>query len=163
MACESDAMLAHLRPLLLPLVLLLVSAPPASAQLQRFPTAELTIVTASGRHKFNVELATAPAQLQQGLMFRQSLAPDAGMLFDFKTPSPVSMWMKNTWIPLDMLFIDMSGRIINIHERTVPGSLAPVSAAAPARAVLELNAGTAARLGIRPGDRVLFSIFGSAS
>lgn len=135
---------------------------PAAAQLARFPTGELTIVTANGRHKFAVELATTPAQLEQGLMFRQSLAPEAGMLFDFKTPSPVSMWMKSTFIPLDMLFIDAQGRVINIAERTVPGSLEPVSAAAPARAVLELNGGTAARLGIRPGDRVLFPIFDSA-
>ena len=129
---------------------------------QRFPTAELTIVTASGPQKFTVELATTPAQMEQGLMFRQSLAPDSGMLFDFKTPSMASMWMKNTLIPLDMLFIDAQGRIVNIAERTVPGSLDPVGAAAPVRAVLELNGGTAARLGIRPGDRVLFAIFGAS-
>ena len=95
-------------------------------------------------------------------MFRQSLAPDAGMLFDFNAPSPVSMWMKNTFVPLDMLFVDAGGHIVNIGERTVPGSLEPVTAAAPVRAVLELNGGTAARLGIRPGDRVLFPIFGGS-
>jgi uncharacterized membrane protein (UPF0127 family) len=147
------------RMLLLFLLLL-----PASglAQLQRFPTSELTIVTASGPQKFTVELATTPPQMEQGLMFRQSLAPDSGMLFDFKTPSMASMWMKNTLIPLDMLFIDAQGRIVNIAERTVPGSLDPVGAAAPVRAVLELSGGTAARLGIRPGDRVLFPIFGAS-
>jgi uncharacterized membrane protein (UPF0127 family) len=73
------------------------------------------------------------------------------------------MWMKNTLIPLDMLFVDQHGRIINIHERAVPGSLEPIAAAAPARAVIELNGGTAARLGIKPGDRVIFPIFGDAS
>ena len=155
------------RPLLSLLLLLLVigaSAPAAIAQsLQRFPTADLTIESASGKHKFHVELATTPAQLEQGLMFRQSMAPDAGMLFDFQRPSPVSMWMKNTFIPLDMLFIDNRGRIINIAERAVPQSLDTIAAAAPARAVLELNGGTAARLGIRPGDRVVFPIFGNAS
>ena len=156
-------MTARLRPLLLPLLLLLATTAAASAQLQRFPTAELTIVTAHGRHRFNVELASTPEQMTQGLMFRQSLAPDAGMLFDFKAPSPVSMWMKNTFIPLDMLFIDAQGRILNIAQRTVPGSLEPINAAGPARAVLELNGGTAARLGIRSGDRVLFPIFGDAS
>jgi uncharacterized membrane protein (UPF0127 family) len=156
-------MLASFRALLVPLLLLVMSMPVAAQPLQRFPTGELTIETAKGPHKFDVELATTPAQLEQGLMFRRSLPPDAGMLFDFGTPSPVSMWMKNTFIPLDMLFIDAHGRIINIAERTVPGSLAAVSAAAPARAVLELNGGTAARLGIRPGDRVLFPIFGGAS
>lgn len=152
-----------LRPLLA-LLLLLVGVPASPAQqLARFPTGELTIESANARHKFQVELATTPAQLEQGLMFRQSMAPDAGMLFDFQRPVPVSMWMKNTFIPLDMLFIDAQGRIINIAERTVPHSLEPVSAAAPARAVLELNGGTAARLGIRPGDRVLSPIFGNAS
>jgi uncharacterized membrane protein (UPF0127 family) len=146
------------------LVAFIVSAVSAAAfaQLQRFPTAELTIVTAGGPRKFTVELAATPAQMEQGLMFRQSMAPDAGMLFDFKTPSMASMWMKNTVIPLDMLFIDAQGRIVNIAERTVPGSLDPVGAAAPVRAVLELNGGTAARLGIRPGDRVLFPIFGAS-
>jgi uncharacterized membrane protein (UPF0127 family) len=131
--------------------------------LQSFPTGDLTIESASGPHKFHVEIATTPAQLEQGLMFRQSMAPDAGMLFDFKMPSPVSMWMKNTFIPLDMLFIDNKGRIINIAERAVPHSLDTIGAAAPARAVLEVNGGTAARLGIRPGDRVMFPIFGNAS
>lgn len=156
--------LVRARLLLLPLLLLGVAAgATANAQLQRFPIAELTIVTAGGKHKFAVELATTPAQMEQGLMFRQSLAPDAGMLFDFKVPSMASMWMKNTFIPLDMLFVDARGHIVNIGERTVPGSLDPVSAAAPVRAVIELNGGTAARLGIRPGDRVLFPIFGDAS
>ena len=146
------------------LVAFIISAVSAAsvAQPQRFPTAELTIVTASGPQKFTVELATTPAQMEQGLMFRQSLAPDSGMLFDFKTPSMASMWMKNTLIPLDMLFIDAQGRVVNIAERTVPGSLDPVGAAAPVRAVLELNGGTAARLGIRPGDRALFPIFGTS-
>jgi uncharacterized membrane protein (UPF0127 family) len=141
---------------------LIAGTGPAAAQLERFPTAALTIMSASGAHKFTVEVATTPAQLEQGLMFRQSLAPDAGMLFDFKAPQPVMMWMKNTLIPLDMLFVDAQGRIVNIHERAVPGSLATIESAAPVRAVIELNGGTAARLGIRPGDRVVFPIFGAA-
>jgi len=136
---------------------------PAHAQLQTFPKSELTIVSAGGPHKFTVELATTPGQMEQGLMFRQSLAADAGMLFDYRAPAMAAMWMKNTLIPLDMLFVDERGRIINIHERAVPGSLDPIAAAAPARAVIELNGGTAARLGIRPGDRALFPIFGNAS
>ncbi len=136
---------------------------PAPAQLEHFPTAELTIVTASGPHKFAVEVATTPAQLEQGLMFRQSLAPDSGMLFDFKSPQPVMMWMKNTLIPLDMLFVDMQGRIANIHERAVPGSLETIGSGASARAVIELNGGTVARLGIKPGDRVIYPIFGNGA
>ena len=154
---------AFLRPLFALLLFLPAASAALAQQLQTFPTGELTIESANGPHKFHVELATTPAQLEQGLMFRRTLAPDAGMLFDFKTPSPVSMWMKNTFIPLDMVFIDAGGRIINIAERTVPQSLDPVAAAAPARAVLEVNGGTAARLGIKPGDRVVFPIFGNAS
>jgi hypothetical protein len=133
----------------------------AYAQLQQFPTAPLTIVTASGSHPFSVEVATTPAQMEQGLMFRRSLAADAGMLFDYRVPSMAMMWMKNTLIPLDMLFVDSQGRIVNIHERAVPGSLDTIGATAPVRAVIELNGGTAARLQIRPGDRVIFPIFGA--
>jgi uncharacterized membrane protein (UPF0127 family) len=153
-------MLARRWFLLLPLLLAVVPNV-ARAQLAQFPTAELTIVTASGPHKFTIELATSPAQMEQGLMFRQSLAPDAGMLFDFATPSMATMWMKNTLIPLDMLFVDSTGHIVNIHERAVPRSLDTIAAAAPVRAVIELNGGTAARLGIKPGDRVIYPIFGA--
>ena len=138
------------------LLVLLLPAAAAAAQLAQFPPAPLTIVGASGPHKFTVEVATTPAQMEQGLMFRRSLAPDAGMIFDFKTPSMAMMWMKNTLIPLDMLFVDARGQIVNIHERAVPMSEATISATAPVRAVIELNGGTAERLGIRPGDKVLF-------
>src|SRR3954451_17144150 len=126
---------ASLRPLFALLLLLLGAAASLAQQLQTFPTADLKIETAGGARKFHVEMATTAPQLEQGLMFRRALAPDAGMLFDFKTPSPVTMWMKNTFIPLDMVFIDAGGRVINIAERTVPHSLDPVAAAAPARAV----------------------------
>jgi len=157
----SRRLLLHLP--FLPLLLVAFHASPLFAQLAQFPSAPLTIVTAGGPHRFTVELATSPAQMMQGLMFRQSLAPDAGMLFDYQTPSMASMWMKNTLIPLDMLFVDAAGHIVNIHERAVPGSLDAIAAAAPVRAVIELNGGTAARLGIRPGDRVIYPIFGSGS
>src|SRR5271169_2159357 len=132
------------------------------AQLQRFATSGLTIVTATGPHRFTVEVAETPGQMEQGLMFRRTMAPDAGMLFDYKTPTLATMWMRNTLIPLDMLFVDAQGYIVNIHERAVPQSDAVITAAAPVRAVVELNGGTAARLGIKPGDRVVFSIFGDA-
>src|SRR5436305_8969591 len=151
------------RLLLLFLLAPAIYASPSFAQLEHFPTAPLTIITSSGSHRFTVELATSPAQMIQGLMFRQSLAPDAGMLFDYQASSMASMWMKNTLIPLDMLFVDAAGHIVNIHERAVPGSLDPIAAAAPVRAVIELNGGTTARLGIRPGDRVIFPIFGNTS
>ena len=94
-------------------------------------------------------------------MFRENLAADAGMLFDFGSSEKVAMWMKNTLIPLDMLFIKPGGIIANIASGTTPLSLAPVPSNGPVRGVLELKAGTAARLGIRPGDRVLHPIFGN--
>ena len=132
---------------------LLLAALPAWA-FESFATSELTVATAGGPQKFKIELALSGAQMEQGLMFRRSLAPDAGMLFDFKTSTTVTMWMKNTLIPLDMLFLDAHGRIIDIHERAVPLSMDIIAAAAPARYVIELNGGTAARLGIKPGDQV---------
>jgi uncharacterized protein len=154
------------RRTILILVFLLAAAVPLGAaepQLQQFATARLTIISADGRHDFTVELAETPAQQEQGLMFRQSLAPDAGMLFDFKQPTVATMWMRNTLIPLDMLFVDQHGRIVNIAQRAVPESDATIAAAAPVRAVIELNGGTAERLGIEPGDRVLYPIFGDTS
>ncbi|HZK90787.1 MAG TPA: DUF192 domain-containing protein [Stellaceae bacterium] len=131
---------------------LLFTALPAWA-LETFATSEMTIQTAGEPQNFKVELALSDAQMEQGLMFRRSLAPDAGMLFDFKAPSNVTMWMKNTLIPLDMLFLDARGRIFDIHERAVPMSLDIIAAKGPARYVVELNGGTAARLGIKPGDQ----------
>ena len=153
-----------IRPFLLLLTILVPFAGgrTALAQLEQFPTAELTIVTAAGPQKFTVEVATTPAQLEQGLMFRRSMPSSAGMIFDFKRSQPAMMWMKNTFIPLDMLFVDEHGRIVNIHERAIPQSLDTISSAAPVRGVIELNAGTAERLGIKPGDRVVFPIFGGA-
>jgi uncharacterized protein len=150
--------------LILPLAFaMILSGRSLDAQSQDNAAAILSIVSTTGKHTFNVELAETPAQQEQGLMFRRELAPDAGMLFDFKQPTMATMWMKNTLIPLDMLFVGEDGRIVNIHERAVPQSEAIIAAAAPVRAVIELNGGTAARLGIKPGDRVLFPIFGSGS
>ena len=133
------------------------------AEEDRLATAPLTIVTASGRLRFTVEVAATPDQMERGLMFRRSLAPDAGMLFDFRQPTMATMWMRNTLIPLDMLFVDAQGRIVNIHERAVPESDNVIAAAAPVRYVIELNGGTAARLGIAPGDKVEGPIFGNGS
>lgn len=144
------------------LTILAAAAGSGSAGCAQSPSpsaAVLTIVGASGRHAFNVEVAKTPAEMERGLMFRRDLPPDAGMLFDFKTPTMATMWMHNTLIPLDMLFVAGDGRIVNIHQRAVPLSDAIIAAAAPVRAVIELNGGTAAKLGIVPGDRVLFPIF----
>lgn len=106
-------------------------------------------------HSFQVEVATNDAERAKGLMFRRELAVNAGMLFDFVTPQPVTMWMKNTLLPLDMLFVAEDGRVVNIAERTVPGSLAAIPSDAPVRYVIEVNGGTAARLRLKAGDRVV--------
>jgi uncharacterized membrane protein (UPF0127 family) len=135
---------------------------PAGLQSQALVTFEkssLRIETKSGVHKFTVEMAVSDRQQAQGLMFRRSMAPDAGMLFDYKRPTRITMWMKNTYIPLDMIFIGADGRIINIAQRTVPQSETTIPSRGLALAVLEVNGGTAARLGIKPGDRVIHPIF----
>ena len=122
---------------------------------------EVTIVSESGEHRFEVEVARAVEEQARGLMYRQGLASDAGMLFDYGRPRNIAMWMRNTYIPLDMIFIGADWRITRIVERTVPLSLATVASEGPVRAVLEVNAGTASRLGIRPGDRVIHEGAGS--
>ncbi len=125
-----------------------------------FENSDLDIVGEAGRHSFDVELALTPDQRSQGLMFRRAMKPNAGMLFDFgKRPQRVSMWMKNTILPLDMLFIEADGRIESITERTVPQSLEAISSRGPVRGVLELNGGTVSRLGIKPGDHIEHPIF----
>lgn len=125
-----------------------------------FDRSELTIAAADGKqHHFRIELARNPDDRARGLMYRRALDTDAGMLFDFETPQLVSMWMMNTLIPLDMLFIAADGRIATIAERTVPHSTASILSEVPVRGVLELNGGTVARLGIKRGDRVVHPIF----
>ena len=132
---------------------------PAMAQ-QAMAQERLVIVTASGGvHRFTVEVARSRAEHERGLMFRDSLADDRGMLFDWGGMAPAAMWMKNTLIPLDMLFIDADGTILDIFANTVPGSLDVITAGVPVRAVLELNGGAAKRLGLKPGDRVRHPIF----
>ncbi len=120
---------------------------------------ELAIESASGTHRFIVELPRTPDEMGRGLMHRRQLAADAGMLFLYPADRAITMWMKNTLIPLDMLFIAGDGRIVNIVERTVPLSLQVIESAEPARGVLEVNGGTARRLGIEPGDRVRYPGF----
>jgi len=131
----------------------------AQAQLASFEKSQLAIVSGAKRHPFQIELAISPDQMAQGLMFRRQMAPDAGMLFVHPQERELSMWMKNTFLPLDMLFIAADGKITRIVARTVPQSLTTISSDGPAMAVLELNAGTAERLGIKPGDRVEHSAF----
>jgi uncharacterized membrane protein (UPF0127 family) len=129
----------------------------------RFETEPLAIESAGGiQHKFTVELALDDAQRQQGLMSRTTMAPDAGMLFDFIEPRDVSMWMHNTLLPLDMLFIDAGGTITHIHENAEPQSDAIISSRGPVKYVLELNGGRSRALGIKAGDRVVSGQIGNA-
>ncbi|QOZ77213.1 DUF192 domain-containing protein [Bradyrhizobium sp. CCBAU 53351] len=133
-----------------------VSAPAGAASFQ-----PLEIVTKNGVQVFSVEMATTEEEKQTGLMYRKELADGKGMLFDFNPEQEISMWMKNTYVSLDMIFIGANGRILRIAENTEPLSTRIISSKGPARAVLEVVAGTAQKYGIRPGDRVGHPLFGS--
>lgn len=125
-------------------------------------TEPLVVRTADGtNHAFDVELALTPAAQARGLMYRDSLPENGGMLFVFNRPVIRSFWMKNTYIPLDMLFIDSDGRIVNIHHNAIPHDLTSISSEQPALAVLELAGGTAERLGISAGDVIYHERFGN--
>lgn len=145
------------------LLLSMIAIPPAAGAEPAvgFPRSEVAIVTGKGRHVFAVEVAATPAQHAWGLSGRQALPPGAGMLFDLGGVRPVSMWMKDAAIPLDMLFIDATGGIVGIEHDAPPGSERRIPSVVPVRAVLEVNAGTARRLGIAPGDRLLHPLFES--
>jgi uncharacterized membrane protein (UPF0127 family) len=119
------------------------------------------IVTRGGVHVFDVEMAVTAEERSKGLMFRRELPPGRGMLFDFVGEGPIAMWMKNTYVSLDMIFIRADGRIARIAENTTPQSETTIPSGAPVKAVLEVVAGTAKRLGIAPGDRVAHRIFRS--
>ncbi len=114
----------------------------------------IALVTKSGEHVFEVEWATNSEERARGLMFRESMAPDHGMVFDFIVEQDVSFWMKNTPLPLDMIFIHEDGTVARIARNTVPFSEAPVPSGARVRYVLEVVAGTADRIGIIGGDKV---------
>lgn len=122
----------------------------------------LVATTQSGMHEFTVEMAVTPAERGRGLMFRQSLPADAGMLFDFGVDDEANMWMQNTYIPLDMVFIQADGRVHRVAKDTTPFSTEIVSSKGPVRAVLELNAGTAERIGLKRGDLIVHPMFHNA-
>jgi hypothetical protein len=115
---------------------------------------QLEIVTKTGVKVFRVEIAITPEEHQKGLMFRKSLAEGTGMLFDFSEDQEVVMWMKNTYIPLDMLFIRRDGTISHIAENTTPLSEARIYSGGPVKGVLEIAAGAARKYGIAVGDKV---------
>jgi uncharacterized protein len=136
------------------LVLLAFAPAASSAELQ-----PLEIFSKTGKHFFGVEMARTEEEKARGLMFRRELPEGVGMLFDFGRDQEVTMWMQNTYVSLDMIFIRFDGRIHRIAESTEPLSTRTISSGGPVRAVLEVVAGTARKLGIAPGDRVAHPMF----
>jgi uncharacterized membrane protein (UPF0127 family) len=120
----------------------------------------LTVETASGAHKFEVEVVATEASRAQGLMYRRELAADRGMLFDFQEERPVSFWMQNTYISLDMVFIHADGTVQRVEERATPLSTRNIDSGDAVRFVLEVPAGTAAHIGIKRGSRVKHRLIG---
>lgn len=137
----------------------LADGTPCTAAQKTLRTEPLKIGTARGQWRFVVEMADTDATREAGLMCRPHLAPEAGMLFDFKTPQDVSFWMKNTIIPLDMLFIARDGRVVSIARNAIPENETPIPSGGRVTGVLELRGGRAAEIGAAPGDRVTQRIF----
>jgi uncharacterized membrane protein (UPF0127 family) len=134
--------------------LLALAAPGAKSAAAEIQLEALVIASDSQKHHFRVEIADEPHEQSRGLMYRQSLPEDGGMLFDFHQERPASFWMRNTYIPLDMLFIKADGTIESIAERTTPLSERSVPSKGAVRFVLEINGGLSQKLGIEAGDRV---------
>lgn len=136
------------------------SAPETRAQAAPASGLEpLTIVSGGKRHLFQVEVMRTPEQRARGLMHRKYMPADRGMLFDFQRVEPVAMWMQNTFISLDMLFIRADGTIARIAERTEPLSTRTIPSGEPVLSVLEINGGVSETLGLKPGDRVEHPLF----
>ncbi len=143
-----------------PLAVALVAFVALSVSPARSATVQpLEIVTKSGVQVFSVEMATTEQEKETGLMYRKEVPDGKGMLFDFSPPQEVSMWMKNTYVSLDMIFIRADGRILRIAENTEPMSTRIISSQGLAKGVLEVVAGTARKYGIEPGDRVGHPLF----
>jgi uncharacterized membrane protein (UPF0127 family) len=141
-----------LRAILAFVVLLWGGCAPSTAAQKLEP---LTFETGTGAHVFAVEVAQSQEQRSVGLMYRRSLAPDHGMLFDFVQEQPVSMWMQNTYVSLDMAFVRADGRVLRVERATEPLSTRVIDSGGPVRFVVEVLAGTADRIGLKPGDRIV--------
>jgi uncharacterized membrane protein (UPF0127 family) len=116
--------------------------------------AKVSVTTATGRHEFDVWIAADDRSRERGLMYVRELPPGRGMLFMFERPQPVAFWMKDTYLSLDLIFLDPAGLVLNVAADAEPRSLAPIESEGDAIAVLEVIAGTARKIGLRPGDRV---------
>jgi hypothetical protein len=142
--------LGALRALGLCLALVIVGLPLAACS----DDSHAILHTRTGTYDFNIEVVDTDAGRERGLMFRQSLAPDAGMLFDFLTEQPVEFWMVNTFIPLDMVFIAADGTVKTVHANARPQDPTPIPSGVPVQFVLEIPGGRAAEIGLAPGDRM---------
>lgn len=136
-----------------------MSSTSASSRPRGPSTEPLDIVTSSGVRHFTVEIADTDATRERGLMFRKRMPANRGMLFDFGTPQSVTFWMKNTLIPLDMVFIGEDGRVVSIARDAKPMSEALIPSGGPILGVLELRGGRAGEIGVKPGDKVRERIF----
>ena len=132
-----------------------------SSSQEKFPTGELTIKTKEASYNFDIELALDDSHRQYGLMFRKNLPEMNGMLFIYDDKKRISMWMKNTFISLDILFITENGKIMRIAKSQKPRSLSLIRSRGEAKAVLELNGGLADKLDIEVGDEIIYSAFGN--
>ena len=146
------------RSMIFTLFALVVSTPALPAGSLSDP--HLDIVTGSGPHRFNVEVMRTETELEKGLMFRKQMDADKGMLFDFGAPQQVMMWMKNTYLPLDMVFIAKNGAVVSLKQNAEPMSEHIIPSDGLVTGVLELNAGTIKRIGAKVGDRVRHPMFG---
>jgi uncharacterized membrane protein (UPF0127 family) len=150
------------RALMLCMVLLLPSVLLAqSTAQQKLRTSPLIIQTAKGKQYFTVEMALSNKERERGLMFRETLGEDEGMLFFFEHDEQITMWMKNTLVPLDMIFIGADGEVAGVSENAVPKSLRHISSGVPVRAVLEIKAGLARRLQVEAGSVIRNVLFGN--
>lgn len=131
-----------------------------AVQFADLPRAEIQVITAGGQHDFKVWIADTEQSRERGLMFVKSLPPGHGMLFLFERPHFAAFWMKNTYLSLDIVFIGPDGVVVNVARDTEPLSLRPIESDGPVAAVLELVAGTAAKIGLIAGDRVQHPAFG---
>jgi len=140
-------------------LLLLLSAVPAVADISECKTGQVTLRGDWGQVQFSVEVADTPEARGRGLMFREALPRGAGMLFVYERPQRASFWMKNTLIPLDMIFADRTGRVTRVHSGAIPGDLTPIDGGPGVYAVLEINAELAERYGIAPGTVMRHPVF----
>jgi uncharacterized membrane protein (UPF0127 family) len=148
-----------LPPIVSAFVLVACSGASAAPPPLNWERGSLSVETASGVHTFSVEIADEPDERERGLMYRTEMAADAGMIFAYDSPQIITIWMKNTVLPLDIIYVNEQGRVMTIAPDAEPYSLKLISSQKPVVAAIEFNAGTAARIGLKPGDTVRSPFF----